>query len=358
MVNHVAFITATEDCKTQEELDSDEIAEPKSSKDYQGLFNLWTQLSNAKIKQAQEKENLISLKEKLELCVPQPMRPEKGTCHVSKHTKEHSVRSLHNELRKEREDANLGKACLAEKYKTAKMLSICVSWLDITQPKDNTNDETKLNVPVRPVLSKSVTQQGISTRETFKVKWERNRINKGVFKGCFHYGKVAHMWEQCFKRKKRIQQLWNLKKCWMKPTHVGSVWLLKKDLYLHQLTDSDQHILEYLKLNSVYNHGWVSIEAQGNKESLEANVAYTTTSSRDDLNETGVNQEENIQLDPREGETDMIPLGMAKVDLNRLVRFNRRFDGRVKGTLGFDYISRAGRLCVVFGQKSIEEIEG
>ncbi|VVB01903.1 unnamed protein product [Arabis nemorensis] len=57
MVNHVAFITTTVDCKIQEELDSDEIGEPKSSEDYQGLFNLWTQLSNAKIKLAQEKRN-------------------------------------------------------------------------------------------------------------------------------------------------------------------------------------------------------------------------------------------------------------------------------------------------------------
>ncbi|VVB01415.1 unnamed protein product [Arabis nemorensis] len=40
MVNHVAFITDTEERETQDMLDYDEIAEPKSTEDCQGLYNL------------------------------------------------------------------------------------------------------------------------------------------------------------------------------------------------------------------------------------------------------------------------------------------------------------------------------
>ncbi|VVB01414.1 unnamed protein product [Arabis nemorensis] len=53
----------------------------------------------------------------------------KSTGHVSKLTKEDNVRMLHAELRKKKKDANIGKACLAEKYKTAKLLSTRSNWL-------------------------------------------------------------------------------------------------------------------------------------------------------------------------------------------------------------------------------------
>ncbi|VVA92864.1 unnamed protein product [Arabis nemorensis] len=199
-------------------LDSDELAKPKSPEDYQGLYNLWTQLSKAKIKLAQEIINFISLKEELELGHSQRSHSVKRTGRVSKLTKEDNVRMLHAELRKKKEDANIGKTCLAKKYKIVKMLSTCSNWLDTTEKEDNSVKNNDSGGTVRCI---PVAPQRPLTRETFKVKWERNRIDKRIFNGCFYCGKSGHSWKKCFKRKKKIQQLWNLKKCWMEPTRAG-----------------------------------------------------------------------------------------------------------------------------------------
>ncbi|VVB04607.1 unnamed protein product [Arabis nemorensis] len=76
-------------------------------------------------------------------------------------------------------------------------------------------------------------------QEKSKVGHTVTKDVRARFRGCFHYGKRGHKWQRCFKRKRRIQLLWNLNLCWREPAWFGHVWVAKKNLYERQSVEPD-----------------------------------------------------------------------------------------------------------------------
>ncbi|VVB15445.1 unnamed protein product [Arabis nemorensis] len=113
----------------------------------------------------------------------------------------------------------------------------------------------KLNGILKPNIK---TPSKASTTKKHKASGLKSQVGTtSRFRGCFHCGKTGNRWHRCFKRKKKIQLLWSLKKCW--------VWVTKKNLY-GKMSGELEHF-NYKNAYSSFNKaGRMSYSASGVKD--------------------------------------------------------------------------------------------